>query len=129
MLERKINEMFGDETHRVWHRLVERGSVGLLRAARVRGGGVPAFPATVVVSGAAPPLSMPLIRMLIQAVIVAAIVLGVISAFLREKKVLGLTGLLFALAATLLGGASFDLRDASRWPAIGRIGSCSTCCL
>ena len=35
---------------------MERGSVGLLRVARVRGSGVPAFPSAAVVSGAASPL-------------------------------------------------------------------------
>jgi len=45
---------------------------------------------------------MDLIRLLIQAVIVAAIVCGVVSAMLRRKKILGLTGLLTSLCATLL---------------------------
>src|SRR4029453_8620398 len=67
-----------------------------------------------------PHYPMPLMRMLIQAVIVAAIVLGVVSAFLREKKILGLTGLLFALAATLLGGASVPINETlPDGPAIG----------
>src|SRR6185369_11913442 len=61
-----------------------------------------------------------LMRMLIQAVIVAAIILGVMSAFLRRKKLLGLTGMLFALAATLLGGASVPINATLHdGPAIG----------
>src|SRR5260370_16392102 len=63
---------------------------------------------------------MAVMRMLIQAVIMAAIILGVTSAFLRKKKVLGLTGILFALAATLLGGASVPINETLRdGPAIG----------
>src|SRR5260370_15994159 len=63
---------------------------------------------------------MAVMRMLIQAVIMAAIILGVASAFLRKKKVLGLTGILFALAATLLGGASVPINETLRdGPAIG----------
>src|SRR4029077_6580352 len=59
-------------------------------------------------------------RMLIQAVIMAAIILGLASAFLREKKILGLTGILFALAATLLGGASVPINETLHdGPAIG----------
>src|SRR4029078_4877446 len=48
---------------------------------------------------------MPIMSMAIQFVIVAAILLGVISAMLRRKKALALTGLVFALAACLLGGS------------------------
>src|SRR6266700_5565524 len=67
-----------------------------------------------------PHYPMPLMRMLIQAVIMAAIILGVASAFLRKKKILGLTGILFALAATLLGGASVPINETLRdGPAIG----------
>ena len=40
-----------------------------------------------------------------------AIVLGVVSAMLRRKKVLALTGMLLALAATLLGGASVPINE------------------
>ena len=59
-------------------------------------------------------------RLLIQAVVVGAILCGVISAMLRRKKVLALTGLLFALGATLLGGASVPINEELRaGPAIG----------
>ena len=58
--------------------------------------------------------------MRIQSLIVVAIVLGVVSAFLRRKKVLGLTGMSFALAATLLGGASVEINETLHaGPAIG----------
>lgn len=54
---------------------------------------------------------MPLLRMAIQSIIVAAILCGVVSAMLRRKKILALTGMLFALAATLLGGASVPINE------------------
>ena len=63
---------------------------------------------------------MDLIRLLIQAVIVAAIVCGVVSAMLRRKKILALTGMLAALGATLLGGSSVPIMSgnvATRLPA------------
>ncbi len=63
---------------------------------------------------------MDLIRLLIQAVIVAAIVCGVVSAMLRRKKILALTGLLAALGATLLGGSSVPINgELHNGPAIG----------
>jgi lathosterol oxidase len=63
---------------------------------------------------------MHVLRLLIQSLIVLAIGLGVISAFLRRKKVLGLTGMAFALAATLLGGASVEINEPlHNGPAIG----------
>ena len=52
-----------------------------------------------------------IIRLLIQGTIAAALVLGVISAILRERKVVGLTGVLLGLAAALLGGASTPIPE------------------
>jgi len=63
---------------------------------------------------------MPLMRLGIQAIIVGAILFGVASAMLRRKKVLALTGILFALVASLLGGASVPInQDLHNGPAIG----------
>jgi len=63
---------------------------------------------------------MDLMRLLIQAVIAAAIIFGVISAMLRKKKVLALTGMLFSLGATLLGGSSVPINEQlGNGPAIG----------
>ncbi len=63
---------------------------------------------------------MYLICLLIQAVSVSAIILGVGSAMLRRKKALALTGMLFSLAATLLGGASVPINGPlGHGPAIG----------
>jgi sterol desaturase/sphingolipid hydroxylase (fatty acid hydroxylase superfamily) len=63
---------------------------------------------------------MGLIRLMIQAVIGGAIFFGVVSAMLRKKKVLALSGMLLALGATLLGGASVPINDDLHGgPAIG----------
>jgi lathosterol oxidase len=59
---------------------------------------------------------MPIIRMAIQFTIVAAILLGVVSAMLRRKKALALTGLLFSLAACLLGGSSVPINESQLHP-------------
>ncbi|RLA29952.1 MAG: sterol desaturase family protein [Gammaproteobacteria bacterium] len=52
-----------------------------------------------------------IIRMIIQGTVAAALVLGAISAILRERKVLGLTGVALGLAAALFGGASTALPE------------------
>ena len=60
------------------------------------------------------------IRMLIQAVIVGAFVFGVVSTVLRERKVLGITGMLLAFAAVALGGAGVPIEGSlTNGPAIG----------
>ena len=59
-------------------------------------------------------------RVLIECLIVAAMFFGVISGILRKKKILGLTGLVFATAATLLGGSSVPINEElHNGPAIG----------
>src|SRR5207245_9012176 len=50
-------------------------------------------------------------RVLIQCLIVGAILFGVISSILRKKKILALTGLLFAAAATAVGGSSVQINE------------------
>src|SRR5689334_5996573 len=54
------------------------------------------------------------IRLLIQCLIVGTLVFGTISSILRKKKVLGLTGLVLATAATLLGGSSVPINETLR---------------
>jgi lathosterol oxidase len=54
---------------------------------------------------------MPVIRLTIQGLIVAAMGFGLASAVLRKKKVMGLSGMLLALTATLLGGASVPITE------------------
>src|SRR5690242_1463848 len=121
MLEQKINQMFGDEDPTGfgtgWWSGVLSAFFGVLAF-----GGVVClhFPQLLSSPELRPHYPMSLMRMLIQAVIVAALILGVASAFLRRKKILGLVGILFALAATLLGGASVPIDEALRdGPAIG----------
>src|ERR1700704_2089760 len=121
MLEQKLNEMFADEDPTgfgtgwwsgvlsAFFGLVAFGAVVCLH-----------FPQLLSSPELRPHYPMPVMRMLIEAVIVAAIILGLASAFLRKKKILGLTGMLFALAATLLGGASVPINETLHdGPAIG----------
>lgn len=59
-------------------------------------------------------------RLLIEGLIVAAIVFGLISSMLRKKKALALTGMLLALAAAALGGSSVPINEPLHdGPAIG----------
>jgi sterol desaturase/sphingolipid hydroxylase (fatty acid hydroxylase superfamily) len=60
------------------------------------------------------------IRLLIQGLIAAAILLGIISSILRKKKNLALTGMLLAVAAAALGGSSVPINEPlADGPAIG----------
>jgi lathosterol oxidase len=59
-------------------------------------------------------------RILIECLIVAAIVFGIASSFLRKKKALAFTGLALALAAAALGGSSVPINETLHdGPAIG----------
>ena len=121
MLEQKINELFGDEDPTGfgtgWWSGVLSAFFGILAFGAVV---CLHFPQLLSSPELRPHYPMPLMRVLIQAVIMAAIILGLVSAFLRRKKILGLTGVLFALAATLLGGASVPINETLRdGPAIG----------
>src|SRR6202158_5683585 len=59
-------------------------------------------------------------RVLIQCLIVGAVLFGIISSILRKKKILALTGMLLAIAATALGGSSVQINDTlPNGPAIG----------
>jgi sterol desaturase/sphingolipid hydroxylase (fatty acid hydroxylase superfamily) len=63
---------------------------------------------------------MHVMRGLIQCVILGAVLFGVISSILRRKKILALTGILFATAATALGGSSVQINEnLHNGPAIG----------
>ena len=121
MLENKINETFGDPDPTGfgtgWWSGVLSAFFGVLAF-----GGVVClhFPEWLSSPEVRQNVPMDVVRPLIQLVIVAAIILGVASAILRKKKILGLTGMLFALAATLLGGASVELDETLKSrPAIG----------
>jgi lathosterol oxidase len=121
MLERKLNEVFGDDQPTGfgtgWWTGVLSAFFGLLAF-----GGVVClhFPQLLTSPDLRPFYPLPLIRMLIQLVIGAAIVCGVISAMLRRKKALALTGMVAALGASLLGGASVPINaDLHGGPSIG----------
>src|SRR5262247_4588090 len=121
MLEQKINKLFGDDEPTGfgsgWWSGVLSAFLGLLAFGAVV---CLHFPQLLTSPNLRPYYSMYVIRLLIQAVIVGAIIFGVVSAMLRRKKVLALTGMVFALGATLLGGASVPINEELReGPAIG----------
>src|SRR5262249_40917613 len=69
------------------------------------------FPGVLTLPEARAVYPVHIMRVIIQAVIAAALVLGAVSAILRERKVLGLTGASLGLIAVLLGGANTPLPD------------------
>jgi sterol desaturase/sphingolipid hydroxylase (fatty acid hydroxylase superfamily) len=121
MLEQRIHEILGDEDPTGfgtgWWSGVLSAFFGLLAFVAVI---CLHFPGLLSSPELRPYYSMYLIRLLIQAVIASAIILGVVSAMLRRKKALALTGMLFSLAATLLGGSSVPINEPlGNGPAIG----------
>jgi sterol desaturase/sphingolipid hydroxylase (fatty acid hydroxylase superfamily) len=121
VLEQKVNAAFGDDEPTGfgsgWWSGVLSAFFGILALGAVV---CLHFPQILTSPELRPYYPMAVMRMLIQSLIVAAIVFGVASAILRRKKVLGLTGMLFALAATLWGGASVPINEPLRnGPAIG----------
>jgi len=121
MLERKINETFGDDEPTGfgtgWWSGVLSAFFGILAFGAVV---CLHFPQLLTSPELRPYYPMGVMRLLIQSLIVGAIVFGVASAILRRKKMLGLTGMLFAIAATLLGGASVQINEPLHdGPAIG----------
>ncbi|MEO8063585.1 MAG: sterol desaturase family protein [Pseudomonadota bacterium] len=121
MLEQKINDMFGDDGPTGfgtgWWSGILSAFFGLLGFGAVV---CLHFPQLLSSPELRPHYPMDLMRILIQVVIAAAILCGVISAMLRKKKVLALTGMLFALGATLLGGASVPINEnLGAGPALG----------
>src|SRR5215831_13626251 len=111
-LEQKINETFGDKDPTGfgtgWWSGVLSTFCGLLALGAVA---CLHYPQLLSSPNLRPYYPMYLIRMLIQTVIVAAIIFGVASAILRRKKILGLTGMLLALTATLWGGGSVPINE------------------
>ena len=121
MLEQKIAEIFGDEDPTGfgtgWWSGVLSAFFGILAFGAVV---CLHFPQMLTSPELRPHYPVDLIRLLIQAVILGAIALGLVSAMLRRKKVLALTGMAFALLATLLGGASVQINEPlHEGPAIG----------
>jgi lathosterol oxidase len=121
MLEQRLNQIFGDDGPSGfgsgWWSGILATFFGVLAFGAVL---CLHFPSALVAPDLRPYYRLDVMRLLIQAVIVAAMVLGLASAILREKKILGLTGMLLALVATLLGGASVEINQPLRdGPAIG----------
>jgi sterol desaturase/sphingolipid hydroxylase (fatty acid hydroxylase superfamily) len=122
MLEERINQILGDNDPTGfgtgWWSGVLSAFLGLLAFGAVI---CLHFPQLLSSPDLRPYYPMHVMRLAIQGVIVGAIVLGVVSAMLRRKKVLALTGMLFALGATLLGGASVPINEelSNNAPAIG----------
>jgi lathosterol oxidase len=121
VIEQKLNEFFGDaESTRFgtgWWSGILSAFFGFLSF-----GGVLClhFPQLLSSPELRPHYPMHLMRVLIQCLIVGAILFGTVSSIKRRKKVLGLTGVLLAIAATALGGSSVQINGALReGPAIG----------
>ncbi len=112
MIERKINKFFGDDQSTGfgtgWWSGILSAFFGFLSF-----GGVLClhFPRLLSSPELRPHYPMHTTRVLIQCLIVGAILCGVISSILRKKKILALTGMLLAIAATALGGSSVRIND------------------
>src|ERR1700751_5353260 len=115
VIEQKINEFFGDAESTGfgsgWWSGVLSAFFGFLSF-----GGVLClhFPQLLSSPELRPHYPMHTMRVLIQCLIVAAIFFGVISSILRKKKILALTGMLLAIAATALGGSSVPINETPR---------------
>src|ERR1700726_3625168 len=121
VLEQKINEFFGDAESTGfgtgWWSGILSAFFGFLSF-----GGVLClhFPQLLSAPELRPHYPMHTMRVLIQCLIVAAIVFGIISSIRRKKKTLALTGMLLAIAATALGGSSVQINNTlHNGPAIG----------
>jgi sterol desaturase/sphingolipid hydroxylase (fatty acid hydroxylase superfamily) len=119
--EQQINEFFGDAESTGfgtgWWSGVVSAFFGTLSF-----GGVLClhFPQLLSSPELRPHYPMHAIRLLIQGLIVAALLFGVISSILRKKKVLALAGILLACAAAALGGSSVPINETlTDGPAIG----------
>ena len=121
MLEHKINRIFGDDEPSGFGTGWWSGVLSALFGVLALGAVICLhFPQVLTSPELRAYYPMPVMRLLIQAVIVAAIVFGVACAVLRRKKMLGLTGMSLALLATLLGGASVPINGTLHTgPAIG----------
>lgn len=121
MLEQNVNAFFGDSESKQfgtgWWSGVLAAFFGILAF-----GGVLClhFPQILSSPELRAHYPMGVIRAGIQGAIVLALVLGAVSALLRRKKVLALTGMLLAAAALAWGGASVPINEPLKdGPAIG----------
>jgi lathosterol oxidase len=112
VLEQKINEFFGDAESTGfgtgWWSGILSAFFGFLSFGAVL---CLHFPQLLSSPELRPHYPMHTMRVLIQCLIVAAILFGIISSILRKKKILPLTGMLLAIAAAALGGSSVRIND------------------
>ena len=107
MIEQKVKEFFGDAEATGFGTGWWSGILSVFFGFLAFGGVLCLhFPGFLTSAEMRPFYSLHAVRLLIQFLIVAAIAFGVLSAILRKKKILGLTGMLFALVATAWGGSS-----------------------
>jgi len=85
------------------------------------------FPSVLTLPEARALYPIHIMRVIIQATIAAALVLGAISAILRQRRVLGLTGAALGLIAVLPAQARRCPRKSDRKSASASTGSCWTC--
>lgn len=110
MLEQRINEFFGDADATSfgtgWWSGILSAFCGFLSFGAVL---CLHFPTLLITPELRSHYPIHTMRVLIQCLIVAAIVFGVISSIRRKKKTLALTGMLLAVAATAFGGSSAQI--------------------
>jgi len=121
VIEQKINEFFGDAESTGfgtgWWSGILSAFFGFLAFGAVL---CLHFPQLLTSPELRSHYPMHLMRVLIQCLIVGAILFGIISSIRRKKKILSLTGTLFAIAATAWGGSSVQINPNLRdGPAIG----------
>jgi len=121
LIEQKINEFFGDaeptDFGTGWWSGLLSAFFGFLSFGAVL---CLHFPQLLSSPELRPHYPMHTMRVPIQCLIVGAILFGVISSILRKKKILALTGMLLAIAATALGGSSVRINGTfHNGPAIG----------
>ena len=121
MIEQKINKFFGDAESTGfgsgWWSGILSAFFGFLSFGAVL---CLHFPQLLSSPELRPHYPMHTMRVLIQCLIVGAILFGIISVIKRKKKILGLTGMLLAIAATALGGSSVQINNNLHdGPAIG----------
>jgi hypothetical protein len=108
--ERRINEFFGDAESTGFGTGWWSGVLSAFFGALSLGGVLCLhFPGILSSPELRPHYPMHAMRLLIQGLIVAALVFGIISSILRKKKVLAFTGMLLAFAAAALGGSSVPI--------------------
>src|SRR6201982_3295977 len=121
VIEQKINEFFGDAESTGfgtgWWSGILSAFFGVLSFGAVL---CLHFPQLLTSPELRPHYPMHTMRVLIECLIVGAMISGIISSILRKKRTLAFTGLLFATAATALGGSSVQINEnLGNGPAIG----------